>query len=37
MLERELEGQLGTRVGCWPLSIGVLGLLLGLALLFESC
>jgi len=36
LLERELDTQLEGYFGCWPLLVGVLGLLLGLALLFES-
>lgn len=33
MLEEELERSLGRQSGCWPLFVGVLGVLLGAALL----
>ena len=35
MLEAELNRRLKTQRGCWPLLVGVLGMLLGLALLAE--
>ncbi len=35
MLEAELDRQLKPQWGCWPLLVGVLGALLGLALLVE--
>ena len=34
LLENELERKLPPQFGCWPLLVGVLGVLLGLALLF---
>ncbi len=35
MLEAELDRRLKPQWGCWPLAVGVLGALLGLALLAE--
>ena len=35
MLETELSRQLGPQRGCWPLLVGILGVLLGLVLLAE--
>jgi hypothetical protein len=35
LLETELEHQTKPHWGCWPLLVGVLGVLLGLALLAE--
>jgi len=36
MLDEELRKQLGPQLGCWPLLVGVAGVLLGLVLLFEK-
>ncbi len=36
MLEAELDRQLKPQWGCWPLLVGVLGVLLGIALLAEK-
>jgi hypothetical protein len=36
MLEAELDRWLKTQRGCWPLLVGVLGVLLGIALLAEK-
>lgn len=33
MLEQELDRSLNSQFGCWPLVVGVLGVLLGVALL----
>ena len=35
LLEAELDRRLKPQWGCWPLLVGVLGVLLGLALLAE--
>jgi len=35
LLEAELNRRLQPQWGCWPLLVGVLGLLLGIALLAE--
>jgi hypothetical protein len=35
LLEAELDRRLQPQWGCWPLLVGVLGMLLGLALLAE--
>jgi hypothetical protein len=36
MLETELDQRLKGQRGCWPLVVGLLGVLLGLALLAEK-
>lgn len=36
LLETELDRRLKPQFGCWPLLVGVLGVLLGLALLFGK-
>ena len=36
LLEAELDRRLKPQWGCWPLLVGVLGLLLGIALLAEK-
>jgi hypothetical protein len=36
MLDTELDRRLKPQWGCWPLLVGVLGVLLGLALLAEK-
>lgn len=36
MLEAELDTRLKAQRGCWPLLVGLLGVLLGLALLAEK-
>ena len=36
MLEAELDHRLKGQRGCWPLLVGMLGVLLGLALLAEK-
>lgn len=36
LLEAELDRRVGSQWGCWPLLVGVLGVLLGLALLAEK-
>ena len=36
MLEAELDHRLKGQRGCWPLLVGLLGVLLGLALLAEK-
>ena len=36
MLESELDNRLKGQRGCWPLLVGLLGVLLGLALLAEK-
>ncbi len=33
LLDAEIRRQLAPQIGCWPLLVGVAGLLLGLALL----
>jgi len=33
MLDEEIRRQLAPQIGCWPLLVGVAGLLLGLVLL----
>lgn len=35
LLEAELDRRLAPQWGCWPLLVGVLGVLLGIALLAE--
>jgi len=35
LLEAELDRRLQPQWGCWPLLVGVLGVLLGIALLAE--
>jgi hypothetical protein len=35
LLEAELDRRLRPQWGCWPLLVGVLGVLLGIALLVE--
>ena len=35
LLDAELDRRLKTQWGCWPLLVGALGVLLGLALLAE--
>ena len=35
LLDAELNSRLGPQWGCWPLLVGLLGVLLGLALLAE--
>jgi hypothetical protein len=36
MLEAELDRRVTPQWGCWPLLVGILGVLLGIALLAES-
>lgn len=36
LLEAELDRRVQPYWGCWPLLVGVLGVLLGIALLYES-
>jgi hypothetical protein len=36
LLEAELDRRLAPQWGCWPLLVGILGVLLGLALLAEN-
>jgi hypothetical protein len=36
LLEAELDRRLRPQWGCWPLLVGVLGVLLGIALLAEN-
>jgi hypothetical protein len=36
MLEAELDNRLKGQRGCWPLLVGLLGVLLGLTLLAEK-
>jgi hypothetical protein len=36
MLEAELDRRLKPQWGCWPLLVGILGVLLGIALLVEN-
>jgi len=36
LLETELDRRVGPQFGCWPLLVGVLGVLLGIALLFRG-
>ncbi|NWF99632.1 MAG: hypothetical protein HXY19_01640 [Thermoanaerobaculaceae bacterium] len=35
-LERELDRQLAPPYGCWPLLVGLVGVLLGLLLLLDQ-
>ena len=35
LLDAELDRRIGPQWGCWPLLVGLLGVLLGLALLAE--
>jgi len=35
LLDAELDRQLGHQLGCWPLLVGIGGVVLGLVLLFE--
>jgi hypothetical protein len=36
MLEAELDRRVKPQWGCWPLLVGILGVLLGIALLVEN-
>jgi hypothetical protein len=36
MLEAELDRRVKPQWGCWPLLVGILGVLLGIVLLVES-
>ena len=36
LLETELDRRVGPQFGCWPLLVGVLGVLVGIALLFRG-
>jgi hypothetical protein len=36
LLDAELTRQLGPQLGCWPLLVGGVGVLLGLVLLYDK-